>query len=605
MRHSAQTAVLILIVGFVAAPSVTAQLKPFTQNQVQEMVRAGFADDSGAKLIEQRGIDFAPTEDLLLNLKAGGANDLFLAALRSSKHPQSTKPSKPLDQVQVIALVAAEVPSSRVAILVQQNGIDFEPTDDYLHEVRAAGGGDELIDSLKSAKVTKTLPGDAEAATRQLELKEHVARGAELLLQRAYQQAEGEYRAALLIDSDNPDLHVGLSRALSAQSKADEALAEAREALRLNPESDMGHYSLGTALRGSGDLANSLSELREALRLNPNNDLAHNALGITLERQGDLDGAISEYHEALRLNQSNDSAHSNLAMALVRKSDWDGALAECREALRLNPNSYPAHTDLGIILMHSGDQAGAVAQFREALRLNAGYTAAHVELGLALLKGGDAEGAIEEERDALQQSPGNATAHFYLGAGLEKSNRQQEALAEYRAAYELKPSNPDFRKAYNRLLQSQTGQVQESQNEAPPAPTSPTRHLVKVKLASGRVVVPPAKYLHARFSVDPLRMQPADVNGTQELAVVVGNFSVSGGSKNDIEVLLLNEEQFNLFNKGQRTATVYSSGKASQGQIRLGISEPGTYYFVLSNIFSLVSTKYVTAEVELRYLTAE
>ena len=34
-----------------------AQQKPFTQGQVSNMVRDGFGDESGAKLIEQRGID--------------------------------------------------------------------------------------------------------------------------------------------------------------------------------------------------------------------------------------------------------------------------------------------------------------------------------------------------------------------------------------------------------------------------------------------------------------------------------------------------------------------------------------------------------------------
>jgi len=34
--------------------------EPFTQDQVQGLVRDGLGDESGAKLIEQRGIDFAP-----------------------------------------------------------------------------------------------------------------------------------------------------------------------------------------------------------------------------------------------------------------------------------------------------------------------------------------------------------------------------------------------------------------------------------------------------------------------------------------------------------------------------------------------------------------
>ena len=68
-------------------PPGAGSAKPFTQDQVQSMVRAGLADESGAKLIEQRGLDFAPTEDFLQGLKTAGANEAFLAALRSAKQP--------------------------------------------------------------------------------------------------------------------------------------------------------------------------------------------------------------------------------------------------------------------------------------------------------------------------------------------------------------------------------------------------------------------------------------------------------------------------------------------------------------------------------------
>jgi hypothetical protein len=61
--------------------------KPFTQEQVVSMVRDGFGDESGAKLIEQRGIDFAPSEDFIQTLKAAGASEAFLKALRAAVAP--------------------------------------------------------------------------------------------------------------------------------------------------------------------------------------------------------------------------------------------------------------------------------------------------------------------------------------------------------------------------------------------------------------------------------------------------------------------------------------------------------------------------------------
>ncbi len=69
---------LILATGLIFALPAWAQQKdvapgfspahPFTQEQVSNMVRAGLGDESGAKLIEQRGIDFASSEDFIQTL---------------------------------------------------------------------------------------------------------------------------------------------------------------------------------------------------------------------------------------------------------------------------------------------------------------------------------------------------------------------------------------------------------------------------------------------------------------------------------------------------------------------------------------------------------
>ncbi len=61
-------------------------------------------------------------------LKAAGASEAFLNALRAAKPPEPASAKKPLNQVQVFALLAGQVPSHRVTMLVQERGIDFEPT---------------------------------------------------------------------------------------------------------------------------------------------------------------------------------------------------------------------------------------------------------------------------------------------------------------------------------------------------------------------------------------------------------------------------------------------------------------------------------------------
>jgi hypothetical protein len=95
------------------------------------------------------------------------ANDTNLKALRAAKQPEPASAKKPLNQVQVLVLLAGQVPSHRVVMLVQQRGLDFEPNEDYLADVRLAGGEDGLISALKSAKMTKPATVDPAAQARQ------------------------------------------------------------------------------------------------------------------------------------------------------------------------------------------------------------------------------------------------------------------------------------------------------------------------------------------------------------------------------------------------------------------------------------------------------
>jgi Flp pilus assembly protein TadD len=370
MRFRKTLMLFLLAMGLVFALPTWAQQKPFTQDQVQGLVRDGLGDEAGAKAIEQRGIDFAPTEDFLQSLKAAGANEAFLKALRTAKPPEPASAKKPLNQVQVFALLAGGVPSHRVTLLVQERGIDFAPTDDYLQEVRLAGGEDELIGALKIAKVTKPEHVDPALQVRQAEIRQHAARGAQLANKGHYAEAEQEYREALQLDSQNDDLYVNLAYVLIQQKKWDDAESAAREAVRLNPNNDMAHNNLGAALEDKGDLDGGIAEYRDALRLNPDLEPAHIGLGVAMGRKGDWDGAIVEEREVIRLNPQDASAHIGLGVALGRKGDWDGEIAEEREALRLDPDNAVAHAGLGLALEVKGDRRGALEEYHAAYTLD-------------------------------------------------------------------------------------------------------------------------------------------------------------------------------------------------------------------------------------------
>jgi hypothetical protein len=108
--------ILILVIPMIHALPVRAQQKPFTQEQVVSMVRAGLGDDSGSKLIEQRGIEFAPTEDSIQSLKATGASEAFLKALRAAKTPEPASAKKPRNQLEIISMLPEQITGHLCAI---------------------------------------------------------------------------------------------------------------------------------------------------------------------------------------------------------------------------------------------------------------------------------------------------------------------------------------------------------------------------------------------------------------------------------------------------------------------------------------------------------
>jgi hypothetical protein len=86
-------------------------------------------------------------------------------------------------------------------------------------------------------------------------------------------------------------------------------------------------------------------------------------------------------------------------------------------------------------------------------------------------------------------------------------------------------------------------------------------------------------------------------------ARVVGSFRASGGSGNDVQVVLAEESEWENWVNGHEARVLYSTGRITTGKIDVPIAEAGTYYLAFSNAFSTFSEKDVFAEVELRYLT--
>ncbi|MGD0329659.1 MAG: emp24/gp25L/p24 family protein [Nitrososphaeria archaeon] len=98
------------------------------------------------------------------------------------------------------------------------------------------------------------------------------------------------------------------------------------------------------------------------------------------------------------------------------------------------------------------------------------------------------------------------------------------------------------------------------------------------------------------FDYSPFNVTAGAMNVT-----VTGNFTASGGSGNDIEVYIMNTTQYDNWYNGNTTSVYYDSGRVTTSKISLKLPAGQSYYLILDNNFSSISSKMVSGEIILTF----
>jgi hypothetical protein len=139
-----------------------------------------------------------------------------------------------------------------------------------------------------------------------------------------------------------------------------------------------------------------------------------------------------------------------------------------------------------------------------------------------------------------------------------------------------------------------------SPNQQPPRiqaslsrPTPPPPYAVHQKIFiicnERNLGIGPGQGIFHKFSVP---------KGTTE-AILRGTFQAFGGEGNDIMAFVMSETDYLNWRNNHDAQAYYQSGQVTAGQINIVLSPIGTYFLVFSNSFSDVSSKTLSAQVNL------
>ncbi|MGH9328200.1 MAG: tetratricopeptide repeat protein [Terriglobia bacterium] len=255
-------------------------------------------------------------------LKAGFPVLLLIVATVTAYARTGSATVAPLNEKQVLGLVAGGVASERVADLIRNRGIDFTPTSQYLDKLRSAGASASLIETVRRTaphKGGKALSGIPVSAGQKKLSETHNAVGLADMKKDHPQRATGELQEALRDNPENAQAHNNLGLAFQAQRELSAAINEYYQALRLNPGYLDARYNLAFALELEGDAQDAVVEFREVEKQKPDDPFVHFRLATALEQNGDSAAALEEYRSALKLAPNNLAIHKRY-MALLARS---------------------------------------------------------------------------------------------------------------------------------------------------------------------------------------------------------------------------------------------------------------------------------------------
>jgi tetratricopeptide (TPR) repeat protein len=169
----------------------------------------------------------------------------------------------------------------------------------------------------------------------------HQVLGDAYFAEQRFEDAAGEYDAAVKLEPGNPDLHFLLGSTYFKQTQFSLALECFNRALRLDPLNAEAYLMQGDALVQLGEMQEALAPLNRSLELNPSLDRAHVLLGKVYSAQGKLDESLAQLEKGASADKDG-SVHYQLFVLYRKLNQPEKAAVALRASQELRNAATPA-----------------------------------------------------------------------------------------------------------------------------------------------------------------------------------------------------------------------------------------------------------------------
>ena len=349
------------------------------------------------------------------------------------------------------------------------------------------------------AQIAKSAPrlvhaGSAQfARDRQTYPKNYLFACADAWVQRAFQQANPERRAAEQSVQDaprNPDAWLTLGWTISQEgqnlrlgryaadlSAHDWAFLNSvypqwlycvYKSVTLDPQFGKAWNRVAAAATFAGDMRLADQALWKGIALHPNDPEYYDwGLQMYQEKWGGDPTKLAQVAQRMAAIQYATVASGLYAVKMLKDNEQvpnqfagprqkllAALLARTQQTIARNSADAQAHYDQAVGLELAGRHQEALVEYKNVALLQPNELDSHLNLGDAYDKSGMTREAVTEFRQAVTLDPGAAQAHYDLGWDLKHQNQFPEAETEMRKALKLAPTYAEAHYGLGEVLMS-------------------------------------------------------------------------------------------------------------------------------------------------------
>ena len=228
--------------------------------------------------------------------------------------------------------------------------------------------------------------------------------------QQNFAAAEEQYKQALQISPDNPEILKRLGILYQTEVRLQDSLGAFKKVLASRPQYPETNFFMGVSYLALNNSESAIRAFDKELTTAHPHPKCRYYLALALESQGRIEEAITQLDSLVAENPKQADALYELAR--IHKN---ASLRAIQMLHDLDPDSFQLHALMGEVYADEERYPEAIQEYRAALGKRPEATGIHYPIGIAYWVQNHLDEAQNEFLLALKEDPGNAMTNLYLG----------------------------------------------------------------------------------------------------------------------------------------------------------------------------------------------